>query len=96
MSEISSSLRVIPGPDAVSLKGMSATSVAADAPLAKDKDTPTTPNAGISSCRRFRVEACFVSDMSALRSAMLPKRQHRLCIEAFAWRSRVPYLMTSN
>ena len=80
----------------MSLKGMSATSVAADAPLAKDKDTPTTPNAGNSSFRRFRVEAFFVSGMSALRSAMLPKRQHRLCIEAFAWRSRVPYLMTSN
>ena len=41
-SEISSSLRVIPGPVAVSLKGMSdsgPTTPAAEAPLANDKDT---------------------------------------------------------
>jgi hypothetical protein len=31
--------------------------VAADAPLASDKDTPTTPNAGTTSFRRF----CFVT-----------------------------------
>jgi hypothetical protein len=67
----------------VSLKGMSDTeAVAADAPLAKDKDTPTTPNAGTSSFRRFRVEACFVFGISALLPAMLPKRQRRLCVDA--------------
>src|SRR4051794_21775315 len=62
-SEISSSLRVNPGPVAVSLDGVSETdpAVAADAPLASDKDTPTTPNAGKTSFRRFRFEACFVT-----------------------------------
>jgi hypothetical protein len=47
----------------VSLNGMSdtgPTTAAADAPLAKDKETPTTPNAGATSFRRLRVEACFV------------------------------------
>jgi hypothetical protein len=62
-SEISSSLRANPGPVAVSFDGMSVTepAVAADAPLASDKDTPTTPNAGTTSFRRFRFEACFVT-----------------------------------
>jgi hypothetical protein len=47
----------------VSLKGMSdagPTTAAADAPLANDKETPTTPSAGTTSFRRFRGEACFV------------------------------------
>ena len=62
-SEISSSVRANPGPVAVSFDGMSVTepAVAADAPLASDKDTPTTPNAGTTSFRRFRFEACFVT-----------------------------------
>ncbi len=44
----------------MSLKGMSdagPTTAAADAPLANDKETPTTPSAGTTSFRRFRGEA---------------------------------------
>jgi len=46
---------------AVSHDGISAagTAVAADAPPASDKDTPTTPNTGKASFVRFRFEACF-------------------------------------
>jgi hypothetical protein len=61
-SEISSSLSMIPGPVAGSLKGMSdsgPTTAAADA-LANDKETPTSPSAGTTSFRPFRGEACFV------------------------------------
>jgi hypothetical protein len=49
------------------LDGISDTepAVAADAPLASDKDTPTTPNAGTTSLRRFRFEACFVTAIVA-------------------------------
>jgi hypothetical protein len=67
-SEISSSLSVNPGPVAVSFDGVSATGPAipaADAPPASDKDTPTTPNAGTTSFRRFRFEACFVNGIVA-------------------------------
>jgi hypothetical protein len=50
--------------EAVSREGISAvgTAVAAEAPLASDKDTPTTPTAGMTSFRRFSFEVCFVCD----------------------------------
>ena len=69
-SEISSSLSVIPlpGAGALSLKGMSPTepTVAADAPPARDRDTPTAPNTGTTSFRLDRFDACFARGMSVL------------------------------
>jgi hypothetical protein len=40
------------------------TSVAADAPLASDKDNPTAPNNGTAHARLFGLEACFARDMA--------------------------------
>jgi hypothetical protein len=37
--------------------------VAADAPLASDKDNPTAPNNGTAHARLFGLEACFARDM---------------------------------
>jgi len=59
---------VIPEPVTASLNGMfdsGPTTAAADAPLAKDKETPTTPNTGAISFRRLRVAACFVLGMQS-------------------------------
>jgi hypothetical protein len=38
--------------------------VAADAPPAKDKDMPATPNTGTAFPKRFRFEASFVCDIA--------------------------------
>jgi hypothetical protein len=66
-------LSVISGTRAVFDDGTSAAgAVAADAPPASDKDTPTTPNAGTTSLRRFRFEACFVSGI--VESSMPSKK----------------------
>jgi len=72
-SAISSSLRVICG-GAVARDGVSAvcTALAADAPPASDKDTPTTPATGTASFRRFRFDVCFVCGMS---SPPMPSRK---------------------
>jgi hypothetical protein len=37
--------------------------LAADAPLASDKDNPAAPNTGTALLLRFRLEACFACDM---------------------------------
>jgi hypothetical protein len=69
-SEISSSLSVIARPAAAALSrdGTSNASplVAADAPPASEKDTPTSPNTGTASFKRFRFEPCLVCRMSVL------------------------------
>src|SRR4051794_10455988 len=74
---------MIPGPVTVSLNGRSdrrSTAVAAEAPLASDSDTPTSPNAGTTSFRCFRVEPCFVFGILEIlqspcsRAALAPQK----------------------
>ena len=66
----------------MSLNGMfdsGPTTAAADAPLAKDKETPTTPNAGATSFRRLRIETCFVLGILQSPSPIM----FRLCTVGF-------------
>ena len=77
----------------MSLKGMSdagPTTAAADAPLANDKETLTTPSAGTTSFRRFRGEACFVFGILEVLQAHVAGLQSRLRAGAWQRRSRWP------
>src|SRR3954454_11967225 len=73
---------MIPGPVAVSLNGRSdtrSTAGAAEAPLASDSDAPSSPNAGTTSFRCFRVEPCFVFGIreilpSPVRCSLAPQK----------------------
>jgi hypothetical protein len=66
------------------------TAVAADAPPASDKDTPTTPTTGTASLRRFRFEVCFVCGIECSHVFDARGTIRTCCIGALQGRLRTP------